>query len=106
MAIKRPAPEEFVVNLRQFDVLMGQGTPRIDAIRQISVAEQTYCRPIRQHGFVMRLPGNGKKKCGGLGTEKLMELNHLQKENARLQYAVSDLTLDNVILSEVARANV
>ena len=37
MAIKRPKPEEIVVKLRQVEVLMGQGMPRIDAIRQISV---------------------------------------------------------------------
>jgi hypothetical protein len=36
MAIKRPKPEEIVVKLRQVEVLMGQGMPRIDAIRQIS----------------------------------------------------------------------
>ena len=44
MAIKRPKPEEIVVKLRQVEVLMGQGMPRIDAIRQISVTEQTYYR--------------------------------------------------------------
>ena len=37
MAIKRPKPKEIVVKLRQVEVLMGQGMPRIDAIRQISV---------------------------------------------------------------------
>jgi hypothetical protein len=40
MAIKRPKPEEIIVKLRQVEVLMGQGMPRIDAIRQISVTEQ------------------------------------------------------------------
>jgi hypothetical protein len=41
MAIKRPKPEEIVVKLRQVEVLMGQGMPRIDAIRQIDVTEQS-----------------------------------------------------------------
>lgn len=44
MTIKRPKPEEIVVKLRQVEVLMGQGMPRIDAIRQIGVTEQTYYR--------------------------------------------------------------
>ncbi|GEM_PF-627360 len=66
MAIKRPKPEEIVVKLRQVEVLMGQGMPRIDAIRQISVTEQTYYR--------------WKKKYGGMGTEQLKELKRLQKE--------------------------
>ncbi|MGA9251018.1 MAG: IS3 family transposase [Roseobacter sp.] len=88
MAIKRPKPEEIVVKLRQVEVLMGQGMPRIDAIRQISVTEQTYHR--------------WKKKYGGMGTEQLKELKRLQKENERLRRAVSDLTLDTLILKEAA----
>jgi len=50
MAIKRPKPEETVVKLRQVEVLMGQGMPRIDAIRQISVTEQTYYRWKKKYG--------------------------------------------------------
>ena len=52
MAIKRPKPEEIVVKLRQVEVLMGQGMPRIDAIRQISVTEQTYYRWKTEYGLV------------------------------------------------------
>ncbi|PHR25417.1 MAG: IS3 family transposase [Hoeflea sp.] len=89
MAIKRPKPEEIVVKLRQVEVLMGQGMPRIDAIRQIGVTEQTYYR--------------WKKKYGGMGAEQLKELKRLQKENERLRRAVSDLTLDKLILSEAAK---
>jgi len=33
------------------------------------------------------------------------ELKRLQKENERLRRAVSDLTLDKLILSEAARGN-
>jgi transposase-like protein len=91
MAMKRPKPEEIVVKLRQVEVLMGQGMPRIDAIRQIGVTEQTYYR--------------WKKKYGGMGTKQLKELKRLQKENERLRRAVSDLTLDKLILSEAARGN-
>ena len=91
MAIKRPKPEEIVVKLRQVEVLMGQGMPQIDAISQISVTEQTYyC---------------WKKKYGGMGTEQLKELKQLQKENERLRRAVSDLTLDKLILKEAASGN-
>jgi putative transposase len=91
MAIKRPKPEEIVVKLRQVEVLIGQGKPRIYAIRQISATEQTYYRL--------------KKKCGGMGTEQLKELKRLQKENERLRGAVSDLTLVKLILKEAASGN-
>ena len=35
MIIKRPKPEELVVKLRQVEVIMGQGMPRIDPIKKI-----------------------------------------------------------------------
>ena len=91
MAINRPKAEEIVVKLRQVEVLMGQGMPRIDAIRQISVTEQTYYR--------------WKKKYGGMGTEQLKELKRLKNENERLRRAVSDMTLDKLILKEAASGN-
>jgi putative transposase len=50
MAIKRPKPEEIVVKLRQVEVLMGQGMPRINAIHQISVTEQTDYRWKKKYG--------------------------------------------------------
>ena len=91
MAIKRPKPDEIIVKLRQVEVLMGQGRPRSDAIRQISVTEQTYYR--------------WKKKYGGMGIEQLKKLKRLQKENECLRRAVSDLTLDKLILKEAALGN-
>ena len=91
MANKRAKPEEIVSKLRQVEVLVGQGMARSDAIRQISVTEQTYYR--------------WRKNYGGMGAEQLKELKRLQKENERLRRAVSDLTLDKLILTEAARGN-
>jgi putative transposase len=91
MASKRHKPEEIVTKLRQVEVLVGQGMARIDAIRQISVVEQTYYR--------------WRKQYGGMGTAQLKELKRLQKENERLRRVVSDLTLDKLILTEASRGN-
>ena len=55
MANKRPKPEEIVTKLRQVEVLSGQGRPRLDAIRHISVIEQKHYL--------------WKKKYGGLGAD-------------------------------------
>ena len=63
------------MKLRQVEVLTGQGMPYLDAIRKISVTEQTYYR--------------WRKNYGGMGTEQLKELKRLQKENERLRRAVS-----------------
>ena len=89
MANKRPKPEEIVSKLRQVEVLMGQGLSRLDAIRRIGVVEQTYYR--------------WRKQYGGMGVDQLKELKRLQQENERLRRAVSDLTLDKLILTEAAR---
>ena len=70
---------------------MGQVMYRLDAIRQIGVVEQTYYR--------------WRKQYGGMGVDQLKELKRLQKENAQLRRAVSDLTLDKLILKEAARGN-
>ncbi len=91
MANKHHKPEEIVAKLRQVEVLVGQGMARIDAIREVSITEQTYYR--------------WRRKYGGMGTEQLRELKRLQKENERLRRAVSDLTLDKLILAEAAKGN-
>ena len=46
-----------------------------------------------------------RKHYGGMGTDQLKELRRLQKENERLSRAVSDLTLDKLILTEASRGN-
>ena len=91
MANKRHKPEEIVTKLRHVDVLVGQGMARIDAIRQVRIVEQTYYR--------------WRKQYGGMGTAQLKQLKRLQKENERLRRAVSDLTLDKLILSEASRGS-
>lgn len=91
MSNKRPKPEEIVSRLRQVEVLMGQGMSRLDAIRQIGVVEQTYYR--------------WRKQYGGMGVDQLKELKRLQKENEQLRRAVSDLTIDKLILKEAAGGN-
>ena len=62
-----------------------------DAVRQIGVTEVTYY-PRRQ-------------EYGGLKLDQVKRLKELELENARLRKAVSDLTLDKLILKEAARGN-
>ena len=89
MAGKRDKPEEIVSKLRQVEVLQGQGMPVAQAVRQIGVTEQTYYR--------------WRKQYGGMSRGQLRRLKELEVENQRLRRAVSDLTLDKLILTEAAR---
>ena len=91
MAGKREKPEEIVSKLRQVEVLQGQGMTIADAVRQIGVTQQTYYR--------------WRKQYGGMNREQLKRLKVLEKENLRLRKAVSDLTLDKMILAEAAKGN-
>ena len=83
--------EEIVAKLRQVDVHLSQGSSVADAIRQIGVSEVTYYR--------------WRQEFGGLKISQVKRLKELETENARLRRAVSDLTLDKVILQEAARGN-
>jgi transposase-like protein len=91
MPKKRYKPEEIVAKLRQVDVLVSQGQNIADAIRQIGVSEVTYYR--------------WRQEYGGLKTDQVKRLKELEQENSRLRRAVSDLTLDKLILQEAARGN-
>jgi hypothetical protein len=72
-------------------VLVSPGQNMMDAIRQIGVSEVTYYR--------------WRQEFGGLKTEQVKRLKDLELENSRLRKAVSDLTLDKLILQEAARGN-
>ena len=91
MAGKREKPEDIVSKLRQVEVLQGQGMTIAEAARQIGVTQQTFYR--------------WRKLYGGMGRSQLKRLKELEKENQRLRRAVSDLTLDKLILTEASRGN-
>ena len=91
MAGKREKPEDIVLKLRQVEVLQGQGKSVQEAVRQIGVTVQTYYR--------------WRKEYGGMSRDQLKRLKELEAENSRLRRAVSDLTLDKMILAEAARGN-
>ena len=44
MGNKRHKPEEIVTKLRQVEMLCGKAMPRVDAIRKVQIAEQTFYR--------------------------------------------------------------
>ena len=88
---KHPKPEEIVAKLRQVEVLTAQGRPVAEAVRAIGVTEVTYYR--------------WRSEYGGLKGDQVKRLKELEVENSRLRRAVSDLTLDKMILAEAARGN-
>ena len=90
MARKRHTAEEIVTKLRQVDVLVSQGRPIAEAVRTIGVTEVTYYR--------------WRSEYGGLKGDQVKRLKTLET-NKQLRRAVSDLTLEKLILKEAASGN-
>ena len=91
MARQRHKPEEIVAKLRQVDVMTAQGVPVGEAVRSIGVSEVTYHR--------------WRNEFGGLKLDQVKRLKELEVENGRLRKAVSDLTLDKLILTEALKGS-
>jgi putative transposase len=91
MPRKRHKAEEIVAKLRQVEVLSGQGQSVAEAIRSIGVTEVTYYR--------------WRSEYCGLKGDQVKRLKELEAENTRLRRAVSDLTLEKLILKEAASGN-
>jgi transposase-like protein len=91
MAKRNYKPEEIVSKLRQADGLLAQGTKVPDVVRTLGVTQVTYYR--------------WRRELGGLQTDQVKRMKDLELENQRLRKAVSDLTLDKLILTEAAKGN-
>ncbi|MFC7292845.1 IS3 family transposase [Hirschia litorea] len=89
MARKKHTAEEIISHLREVEVRTSQGQSMGQAVRAIGVTEQTYYR--------------WRKEYGGLKMDQAKRLKELEKENQRLRRAVSDLTIDKMILAEAAK---
>jgi hypothetical protein len=71
--------------------MVSQGETVAGAVRAIGVTEVTYYR--------------WRQEFGGLKSDQVKRLNNLEAENARVRRAVSDQTLDKMILAEAVRGN-
>ena len=91
MSRKQYTPEQIIGYLREAEVRLSQGETVGAICRALGISEQSYYRWRREYG--------------GLRVDQAKRLKELEKENARLRRAVSDLTLDKLILKEVAEGN-
>jgi putative transposase len=86
MARKRYTTEQIIGHLREAEVRLGQGQTVGTICRGFGITEQTYYRWRREYG--------------GLKLDQAKRLKDLERENERLKKAVSELTLDKLILKE------
>ncbi len=91
MSRKRYTPEQIFSMLREAEVALSQGQTVGQVCRVLGVSEQSYYRWRREYG--------------GLKIDQAKRLKDLVKENVRLRRAISDLTLDKLILKEALEGN-
>ena len=88
MAKRRYTSEKIIHTLREADVLLGHGKTIGETCKAIGITDHTY--------FCWR------KQFGGLKVDQAKRLKELELENARLKRVVAELTVDKLILKEVA----
>ena len=84
MKRKRFSVEQIIAAVKQHEL----GTPVADIARKLGIAEQMFYRWNKQYG--------------GLEASEVRELKQLREENTRLKRLVADLSLDKVMLQDVA----
>ena len=91
MGRKKFEAGQIIGHLRTIEVLLSKGKTAAEASREVGITEQTYYR--------------WRKEYGGMQVSQARRLRDLEKENGRLKKAVAELTLDKLILKEVAEGN-
>jgi transposase-like protein len=86
MARKRYTTEQIIGFLREAEVRLAQGQAVSVVCRGLGITDQTYYRWRREYG--------------GLKLDQAKRLKEVEQENSRLKRAVSELTLDKLILKE------
>ena len=86
MARKGKTAEEIIGFLCEAEVRIAQGETAGKICRSAGISEQTYYKWRREYG--------------GLKIDQAKRLKELERENERLRKAVSELTLDKLILKE------
>ena len=83
---ERYSTDQIIGFQREAEVLLSQGHKLGDVCRKLGISEQSYYR--------------WRKAYGGLKMDQARQFKELERENARLRKAVSELTLDKMILNE------
>jgi len=88
---KKHTPEQIVSLLRQIEVAVANGKMTPAACREVGITEQTYYR--------------WRKEYGGLQVDQARRLKELEQENAKLKRLVAELSLDKLVLKDIASGN-
>ena len=88
---KKHSAEQIVSILRQIEVASANGKTHPVACRESGITEQTFYR--------------WRKEYGGLQVDQARRLKELEQENAKLKRLVAELSLDKLVLKDIASGN-
>ena len=89
---KKYQPEQVVNLLRQIEVGVANGKTTALASKEAGIAEQTYFR--------------WRKEYGGVQVDQARRLKELEQENTKLKRLVSEVSLEKLVLKDIAAGNV
>ena len=90
MSAKKGYSSEVIIrNLRQAEVMLHEGKSITEMCRSLGISDSTYYKWRREYG--------------GMQVSQAKRLKELERENGRLKKAVADLTVDKLILQEIAQ---
>jgi hypothetical protein len=88
---KKYQPEQIVNMLRQIEVAVANGKATALACKDAGITEQSYYR--------------WRKEFGGLQVDQARRLKELEQENSKLKRLVSELSLEKLVLKDIASGN-
>jgi putative transposase len=88
---KAHSPEQVVNLLRQIEVAIANGKTTPQACKEAGIVEQSYYR--------------WRKEYGGLQVDQARRLKELEQENVKLKRLVSELSLEKLVLKDIASGN-
>jgi putative transposase len=88
---KKHTAEQIVSLLPQVEVAVSSGKTAAQASKEASITEQTYYR--------------WRKEFGGLQVDQSRRLKELEQENAKPKRLVAELSLDKLVLKDIASGN-
>ena len=91
MPMKRYKPEQIVALLRQIEIEITNGKSTPQACKEAQITVQTYYR--------------WRKEFGGLKLDQAKRMKDLERENAKLKRLVAELSLDKLVLKDIAAGN-
>ncbi len=89
MKVKIHTTEQIIQKLREVERLQSEGQSISEACKQIAVSEHTFYK--------------WRKRYGTMQPDEAKRLKDLERENSQLKKLVADLSLDNLMLKEVAQ---